>query len=108
MSRLSTASLTDLQEHLIEANLRRRHKFLRAQENFKAQEETHTKQEETSRNTDTTGSMGAKDPIGTKAKVQDSTSTLIVERGKHTTSMVLGVSQASTAERAFEYSTTAK
>jgi hypothetical protein len=108
VSRLGMVTVTALQERLIEANLRRRHNFLRAQKKSKTQEEAHTRQKVTSSGADTAGIMRDKDSIGTTAKIQDSTSKSNVERGKHAKSTVSGTSKASTAEGTLKYPTTAR
>lgn len=109
MSRLTMTSLTSLQERLIEANLRRRHKFLWAQKKFKSQEEMHMAQEETPLHADAPSLMRPKDSIGTTAKVQDSTSTLLImKRDNRATPTLSGISQASTAEGTLKYSTTVR
>jgi hypothetical protein len=106
VSTLDMTCLTGLQERLIEANLRRRHKFLRAQRKSMTQEEAPTNKRNILANTTTTGSTGGQDLTSaeTTIEVQDATLKPIAKRGRHATPTVSGTSLASTAEGTLKYS----
>lgn len=108
ISTLGTTCLTGLQERLIEANLRRRHKFLRAQRKSRAQEEAQKNKNDILADVTTTGSIGGEDLTSTETtiEVQDATLKPVAKRGRHATPTVSGTSLASTAEGTLKYSPT--
>jgi hypothetical protein len=108
ISTLDMTCLTGLQERLIEANLRRRHKFLRAQRKSRTQGEAQTNKKNILADTTTTGSTGDQSLTSTETtiEVQDATPKPIAKRGRQATLTVSGTSLASTAEGTLEYSST--
>lgn len=112
VARLEASKLSGLQKRLVEANLRRRHNFLRAQKRSRTQEvaQTHSSipafppsVDDLRQGEDTTETQGAQNAVN----LPDFMTTPTAE-GKHSTTTISGFSGASTAEGTLQYSPAAR